>query len=69
MRYYYLPDFLQDKHAPESYRLIRAYSNGTEIIIPGDPDEEKDGENHNCDALGCGWEHVAHRFPSKEAAP
>ena len=45
------------KPIPESDRHI--------IIITGDPPEEKEGvedDLHNCDYMGCGWEHVLYRL-------
>lgn len=37
------------------------YRTATQIVITGHPDEED--EQHNCDAMGCGYEHVLYRFP------
>jgi hypothetical protein len=45
---------------------IAAFICGNEIIICGDPPNEQDdpgGELHNCDANGCGQDHVLYRLP------
>jgi len=47
---------------PKGYRAIEAYSDGTRVVIPGVPATPEDGIpddlRHNCDALGCGLDHV-----------
>ncbi len=46
---------------PAGYRPLAAYTNGAEVIVTGSPPDEDDDpkyELHNCDAMGCGWEHV-----------
>lgn len=46
-----------------------AYDVGDEIVVCGTPIEfnedlpEDDPRYHNCDAMGCGQEHVLYRFP------
>lgn len=39
---------------------VSVYRRGRTLIITGNVDANKDPESqiHNCDALGCGWEHV-----------
>lgn len=32
-----------------------------ELVITGRPDPEGAEDDHSCDALGCGWEHVLER--------
>lgn len=34
------------------------YDMGDVYVITYSPDEEKEGDTHNCDAQGCGTEHV-----------
>lgn len=45
----------------------RVYVTDKEIIIAGQPDEftphHEDEDGHNCDANGCGIDHVIARFP------
>lgn len=55
---------------PEGYHRfeVLAYSNGTEVVIIGHPDEGDEpppGEDfkHNCDEMGCGLCHVLFRAP------
>jgi hypothetical protein len=48
---------------PAGYREItlRAYTNGETIVIPEQPEwrmDHADNPYHNCDATGCGWEHI-----------
>lgn len=53
---------------PEGWRQIKSaavYEKGGRIFITATPDEaypgfedNDDGHPHNCDAEGCGWEHV-----------
>ncbi len=44
---------------PEGYVPIRAYVNTTTIVLSGEPAKVDDEETgHNCDAMGCGREHV-----------
>lgn len=40
-------------------KLVEAYETDEEIIVMGTPD---DSDDHNCDAMGCGWQHVMWRF-------
>jgi hypothetical protein len=55
---------------PDGYHeiAIKALTNGTEVVILEQagvflPDEPGEGEpEHNCDALGCAFEHVVARF-------
>ncbi len=39
----------------------------TELVITGTPPDEDEVADedygHNCDAMGCGWEHVLMRIP------
>jgi hypothetical protein len=45
---------------------IAAFIHGDEIIICGDPPTEAEDpgcELHNCDANGCGHDHVLYRLP------
>ena len=46
-----------------------AYETEREIVIVGDPPVDEhlpEEEQHNCDAMGCGLNHVLYRF-RKEA--
>jgi len=62
---------------PEGFlerRDWRIHTNGKEIVILGDPGDGEDSEDenaHNCDAMGCCWEHVLFRFdvPSWQKVP
>ena len=45
---------------PEGARLVEAYETSTQIVVCGDVDA--DDETHSCDAMGCGFGHVTHRF-------
>jgi hypothetical protein len=60
---------------PKGYRPIegaRVYaSNGEVIVTHCCLDEvltEQECEEHNCDHMGCGWEHVLWRLPLPEKA-
>lgn len=53
---------------PEGFRKIAliAYTDGRQVIVPDQsalplPCETVEGD-HDCDANGCGWEHVLARF-------
>lgn len=49
-----------------------AYSTEREIVIVGVPPSDErlpEEEQHNCDAMGCGMEHVLYRFPKPERNP
>jgi len=53
---------------PAGYRQLdkytRVYVSDKWLLVTGTPDESEDEETgHNCDAMGCGWEHVLYRFP------
>ncbi len=44
---------------------VTVYKTETHIIITGIPEEEDETaeeSRHNCDAMGCGQEHVLYRF-------
>jgi hypothetical protein len=46
----------------------RVYTNGKEIVYVGTPPEEEEDPNceiHDCDAMGCNWEHVIFRAKPK----
>lgn len=45
---------------PNGYIEIKAYTNGVFVVVPEQKGMELSGDDdrHNCDALGCGWEHV-----------
>ncbi len=43
-------------------KLVEAYETDEEIIVMGQPTED---DNHNCDAIGCGWGHVMWRFKKR----
>jgi hypothetical protein len=63
--------------APAGFRevTLKAFTDGVIVVIPEQagfwlPDEtvpEGDG-SHDCDALGCGWEHVLAKFRLPQAA-
>lgn len=41
---------------PEGFVRVtdaRVYVRGEEVVIVGTPDESTDGDEHNCDAMGC----------------
>lgn len=45
-------------------KYTRVYVSDKWLLVTGTPDESEDEETgHNCDAMGCGWEHVLYRFP------
>lgn len=45
-------------------KYTRVYVSDRWLLITGTPEESEDEETgHNCDAMGCGWEHVLYRFP------
>ncbi len=53
---------------PAGYRQLdkytRVYVSDKWLLVTGTPDESEDEETgHNCDAMGCGWEHVLYRLP------
>ena len=41
-----------DSRVPKDYQLIRAYSDGKEIVVELDVNDLKD-DDHNCDWEGC----------------
>jgi hypothetical protein len=50
---------------------LKLYSNGKDVVICGEPPEEKDDPDstaHNCDDMGCNWEHVLLTFENKNKA-
>jgi len=52
------------KGVPAGFRQIQAnvYTNGNEIVVTCHPDAIcKDEGWHNCDEMGCRWEHVVLR--------
>lgn len=57
------------KHAdyvPSGYTRIDAtvWIGLKDVVITGQPEESDDEETgHNCDAIGCGWDHVLYRIP------
>ena len=55
---------------PEGFRQtgFSKYESDQWIVITGEPADDDD--THNCDAMGCGWDHVIQRiekWPNKEA--
>lgn len=48
--------------------FAEVYTNGTQIVVLGEPPEPPDGEDllHNCDQMGCGWDHVLIRINAPE---
>jgi hypothetical protein len=50
----------------DDLQSFRGYTDGQHVTIcgsPADPESEDDeGHGHNCDRMGCGWEHVLARF-------
>jgi hypothetical protein len=42
---------------------LNRYESDTEIIIIGQPNEDDD--SHNCDQMGCGWDHVMQRIKKR----
>lgn len=49
------------------YFGLRGETNGIETVVTGEPPQgvpEDDPAAHNCDAMGCGWEHVLERRPA-----
>lgn len=53
-------EFSENDGIPKGWVKIEAYSNGKEIVVLGEVDEND--EEHNCDEMGCRWDHVIHRF-------
>jgi hypothetical protein len=52
-----------DAFIPKGYielKDIRVYTNGKNVVLTGDPTSEDDpeAEIHDCDFMGCRWEHV-----------
>jgi hypothetical protein len=54
-----------DNGVPDGYRVLPAtvYTDGTHIVVCAEPSRlfGDDEESHNCDAMGCRWEHVVLR--------
>lgn len=49
-------------------QMVQVWKGPKDIVIIGTPDESEDEETgHNCDAMGCGWDHVLWRIPIPEA--
>ena len=45
---------------------LKIYSDGKKVVICGQPpDNDNEAEAHNCDDMGCGWEHVLLTFENK----
>lgn len=45
-------------------KYTRVYVSDKWLLVTGTPAEDEDEETgHNCDAMGCGWEHVPYRLP------
>ena len=61
----------ENTNIPKGYKEIkvndlRLYTNGVNVVISGEPPESDETElAHNCDDMGCGWEHVLMSFRSK----
>jgi hypothetical protein len=60
----------KDPSMPDGFRVLRAtvYTDGERLVVTANPDdlwpgyEDHDGEHpHNCDQMGCNWEHVVAR--------
>jgi hypothetical protein len=50
---------------PSGYerQMVQVWKGPKDIVIIGTPDESEDEETgHNCDAMGCGWDHVLWRI-------
>lgn len=59
------------KYAPKGYRRLDAevWIGSNDVVVVGTPDESEDEETgHNCDAMGCGWDHVLYRIPLPSTA-
>lgn len=53
-----------DQSMPAGFRVLRAtvYTDGEHIVVTAHPHDVCDAEHwHNCDEMGCGWEHVVLR--------
>ena len=58
-----------DERVPEGHKLIVAYTNGVDVIVPFDPCELKNGDDHNCDWEGCSSiNHVLRISPEQKYA-
>ena len=44
--------------------VYEVFSDGARIVVLGRPDEASD---HNCDRMGCGWDHVIVRAKIERA--
>jgi len=52
-------DFLPDGFKDLQIEGVALYSDGKKLVICGEPPEnDEEAEIHNCDAMGCNWEHV-----------
>jgi hypothetical protein len=50
-----------DQSMPAGFRVLRAtvYTDGEHIVVTAHPHDVCEAEDwHNCDEMGCGWEHV-----------
>jgi len=50
-----------DQSMPAGFRVLRAtvYTDGESIVVTAHPHDVCESEDwHNCDQMGCGWEHV-----------
>ena len=52
---------------PKGWWPLNAYSNGEEIVVMGTPTHNEElaedaPEQHDCDEMGCGSDHVLARF-------
>lgn len=65
------PNFLRLDGYGDDAQGLRAYTGPSELIVCGIPFQREGAEEsgHNCDQMGCGWDHVLARFqlPSPEA--
>ena len=50
---------------PAGYEPVQAYTNGKEIVVIGQPEHD----DHNCDAMGCGQNHVIARIALAQPTP
>lgn len=49
----------------DSGEVTGIYTNGKQVVVTGDPYKDPDGDtnlHHDCDAMGCNWDHVLVRL-------
>lgn len=61
-------ELLPDGFSEIKIEGVCVYSNGKQLVITGEPPaDDNEAEVHDCDAMGCNWEHVLMVFDIDES--